>query len=160
MNPASSAVQRRQFLGQLSGATLTLLAVNGCGTILHPERKGQAAGPLDWKIVALDAVGLLFFFVPGVIAFAVDFNNGTIYLPSDYHSSRSSRRKGELKSIPVSRSSLTLTGVEQVVSREVKQDVRLNPGGYQTHALSKIDEFWTQRDHYEELARSTKTATS
>ena len=32
----------------------------------------------------LDAVGLLFFFVPGVIAFAVDFSNGTIYLPDGY----------------------------------------------------------------------------
>jgi len=48
---------------------------------MHPERKGQQAGRLDTSIVALDAIGLLFFFVPGIIAFAVDFNNGTIYLP-------------------------------------------------------------------------------
>lgn len=53
-----------------------------CGTILHPERKGQISGKVDPGIVALDAVGLLFFFVPGVIAFAVDFSNGTIYLPN------------------------------------------------------------------------------
>jgi len=32
-------------------------------------------------VVALDAIGLLFFFVPGVIAFAVDFVTGAIYLP-------------------------------------------------------------------------------
>ena len=52
-----------------------------CGTILYPERKGQNAGRLDPSIVILNAVGLLFFIIPGVIAFAVDFNNGCIYLP-------------------------------------------------------------------------------
>ena len=30
----------------------------------------------------LDALGLFVWFIPGVIAFAVDFSNGTIYLPS------------------------------------------------------------------------------
>ena len=36
---------------------------------------------MDWGIFALDAVGLLLFFLPGVIAFAVDFSTGAIYLP-------------------------------------------------------------------------------
>ena len=58
-----------------------LLQISACGTILYPERKGQTDGRLDPSIVILDAVGLLFFLVPGVIAFAVDFSNGTIYLP-------------------------------------------------------------------------------
>jgi hypothetical protein len=53
----------------------------GCGTILHPERRGQAAGKVDADIVILDAIGLVFFFLPGVIAFAVDFSTGAIYLP-------------------------------------------------------------------------------
>ncbi|UPT75600.1 MAG: hypothetical protein M0D55_07975 [Elusimicrobiota bacterium] len=52
-----------------------------CGTIIHPERRGQRGGRLDVGIVILDAIGLLFFIIPGVIAFAVDFSNGTIYLP-------------------------------------------------------------------------------
>ena len=62
-------------------AVVMLMQLAGCGTILHPERKGQRAGNLDPSIVILDAVGLLFFIVPGVIAFAIDFNNGSIYLP-------------------------------------------------------------------------------
>ena len=57
------------------------IQLSGCGTILKPERKGQSAGNLDTSIVALNAIGFLFFLVPGVIVFAVDFNNGTIYLP-------------------------------------------------------------------------------
>lgn len=58
-----------------------VLNLAGCGTILYPERKGQVSGQLDPSVVLLDALGLLFFFVPGVVAFAVDFTNGTIYLP-------------------------------------------------------------------------------
>ena len=64
--------------------SLALLLIGqclSCGTILYPERKGQISGQLDPAIVILDAVGLLFGIVPGVIAFAVDFSNGTIYLP-------------------------------------------------------------------------------
>ncbi len=63
---------------------IAALLVNtaSCGTILYPERKGQIDGELDAGVVVLDAIGLLFFLIPGVIAFAVDFSNGTIYLPS------------------------------------------------------------------------------
>ncbi len=57
------------------------LVLSGCGTIMHPERKGQISGRIDPGVAVLDGLGLLFFFVPGVIAFAVDFSNGTIYLP-------------------------------------------------------------------------------
>jgi hypothetical protein len=55
--------------------------VTACGTILYPERRNQQAGRIDSDIVILDAIGLIFFFVPGVIAFAVDFATGAIYLP-------------------------------------------------------------------------------
>jgi len=77
---------RRRILRKLAVtllASATPVALSGCGTILHPERRGQPAGRIDWKIAALNGLGLLLFFVPGVIAFAVDFNNGTIYLPPD-----------------------------------------------------------------------------
>ena len=57
------------------------MVATGCGYILYPERQGLKGGQLDAGVVVLDAVGLLLFFVPGVIAFAVDFTNGTIFLP-------------------------------------------------------------------------------
>lgn len=65
----------------LALALVATLFLSGCGTVLYPERKGQVSGRIDPAVAALNGVGLLFFFVPGVIAFAVDFNNGTIYLP-------------------------------------------------------------------------------
>jgi len=63
-------------------AAIALIAhLSACGTILYPERKGQVSGRIDAGVAALNGIGLLFFLVPGVIAFAVDFNNGTIYVP-------------------------------------------------------------------------------
>lgn len=70
-------------------ATSLLVQLTACGTILHPERKGQKSGQIDPAIALFNGIGLLFFFLPGVIAFAVDFSNGTIYLPGGRQSSLS-----------------------------------------------------------------------
>lgn len=53
-----------------------------CGYVFRPERRGQTSGKIDWAIVGLDAIGLLFFVIPGLIAFAVDIASGTIYMPA------------------------------------------------------------------------------
>lgn len=135
-------LSRRQLLYTGLCAAFSASAV-GCGTVLHPERRGQAAGPLDWKIVALDAVGLLFFFVPGVVAFAVDFSNGTIYMPSESYSS-ADRRSGstELQKVDVPVADMTYPQIEQVVSKHVGREVRLIPGEFETRELQDVDEFW------------------
>lgn len=60
---------------------LLMSQLTACGTILYPERRGQSHGAIDAGVVALNAVGLILFFVPGVVAFGVDFVTGAIYLP-------------------------------------------------------------------------------
>ncbi|KCZ52599.1 hypothetical protein HY29_04785 [Hyphomonas beringensis] len=92
---------RRRIL--LAGGTAMLAtSLSACGTILYPERKGQRNGRIDPSIAILDGIGLLLFLVPGVIAFAVDFSNGTIYLPGTQTSDASddniqtAQFKGEL----------------------------------------------------------------
>lgn len=76
---------RREFLSRLAGWGLQSGIAScalGCGTLLHTERCGRPnGGRIDWKVVALDGLGLILFFVPGVIAFVVDFSTGAIYLP-------------------------------------------------------------------------------
>jgi hypothetical protein len=62
-----------------------------CGSILYPERHNQKAGLLDPAVVLLDGIGLLFFIIPGVIAFAVDFSNHSIYLPNKHSSGKFSQ---------------------------------------------------------------------
>ncbi|AZM96191.1 hypothetical protein [Vreelandella venusta] len=71
---------RRWLAGAIVGVSIVTLS--GCGTLFHPERKGQLSGNVDPVVAIANGVGLLFFIVPGVIAYAVDFSNGTIYLPS------------------------------------------------------------------------------
>ncbi|AIA76405.1 hypothetical protein J4377_10065 [Halomonas sp. XH26] len=71
---------RRWLTGAVVGVSIVTLS--GCGTLFHPERKGQMSGNVDPVVAIANGVGLLFFIVPGVIAYAVDFSNGTIYLPS------------------------------------------------------------------------------
>jgi hypothetical protein len=67
-----------RLIGGVLIATL-LTQVTACGSIFYPDRRGQIDGKIDPVIVALDAVGLLFYIIPGLIAFAVDFATGAIY---------------------------------------------------------------------------------
>src|SRR5262245_58364898 len=76
---------RRAFLCRLAGWGIqggVACCTVGCGTLLHSERCGRPhCGRIDWAVVALDGLGLILFFIPGVIAFVVDFSTGAIYLP-------------------------------------------------------------------------------
>ncbi|MDR0278377.1 MAG: hypothetical protein LBJ37_10890 [Paucimonas sp.] len=65
--------------GLLVASLLTQLTA--CGTLFYPDRRGQIEGKVDPVIVALDAVGILFYVIPGLIAFGIDFATGAIYLP-------------------------------------------------------------------------------
>lgn len=80
-------MQRRQFLKTLTTPVAlapVALFSSGCGSLMHSERVGQPhTHQIDWKVAALNGLGMLFFFVPGVVAFAVDFYTGAIYLPYD-----------------------------------------------------------------------------
>lgn len=59
----------------------SLILISSCGTLMYPERRGSKGPKIDPHVAILDALGLLLFIIPGVIAFAVDFTTGCIYLP-------------------------------------------------------------------------------
>jgi len=105
-------------ISMVAGFVIQLAA---CGTIMHPERKGQTAGQLDTEVVVLDAIGLLFFLVPGVIAFAVDFNNGTIYLPGGSASINSE----EINVVNID-GDITNETIEQVILEQTGENVSLS----------------------------------
>ncbi len=67
-------------------ASSLLAQLAGCGTLFYPERRGQLNGQIDPAVAALNAVGILFYVVPGLIAFAIDFATGAIYLPEGRYS--------------------------------------------------------------------------
>ncbi len=58
-----------------------VVGVASCGYFLHPERRSQTEGKIDRDILLLDCALLLIGILPGVVALAVDFSTGAIYLP-------------------------------------------------------------------------------
>lgn len=128
---------RRWVSWLVLASVLTQLA--GCGTIFWPERRGQPPGRLDPKVVALDAVGLLLFFIPGVIAFAVDFNNGTIYLPPESQVNVQPSKHGWTP-IRTSSKSPTSEEIERIVRQRTGQSIRLQPGRYRATKLDSPQE--------------------
>lgn len=57
----------------------SIIFLSGCGTLFYPERRGNNSN-VDTKVAVLDGIGLIFLILPGVIAYAVDFTTGCIYL--------------------------------------------------------------------------------
>jgi hypothetical protein len=108
-----------------------------CGTILHPERKGQTSGRIDPAIAVLDAVGLLFFIIPGVIAFAVDFSNGTIYLPGTSTSSLDIENIKQVRFDPADKS---MANIEGIIQRETGYDLAAYRDSIQISELRSTDD--------------------
>ena len=58
------------------------LPFTSCGTLFFSQRqKAEHSDRLDPNILILDGIGLIFWILPGVIAYGVDFATGAIYLP-------------------------------------------------------------------------------
>jgi hypothetical protein len=55
-------------------------ALGGCATILYPERRGNRSGVIDVGPLILDILWFIPGIIPGIIALAVDFSTGAIYL--------------------------------------------------------------------------------
>lgn len=73
---------RSQYRLVSAALAITLCSqLAACGTLFYPDRRGQIEGKIDPAIAIANAVGLLFYVVPGLLAFAIDFTTGAIYLP-------------------------------------------------------------------------------
>ena len=111
----------------MSLAAVMVLELTACGTIFYPERKGTRSGEIDPIIAVADAIGLLFYFIPGVIAFAVDFSNGTIYKSGKRHASLTPE---ELKSVTVN-GKVDRQALSVLISKKFGQTIDLNAEGVQ-----------------------------
>jgi hypothetical protein len=134
----------RKAWKKLAGKYLTVfLAIQtaSCGTVLYPERRGQPAGRIDPGVVALDAVGLLIFFVPGIVAFAVDFSNGTIYLPPERTAFSGTANNLHLQTVQVNPAELTSQRLEAVLQEHTGQPIRLQTGTYRVTRINDIQDF-------------------
>ncbi|MGH8437410.1 MAG: polyribonucleotide nucleotidyltransferase [Pseudomonas sp.] len=71
---------RSRVIGGVLAVTL-LTQLSACGTLFFPDRRGQIEGKIDPVVAGLNAIGILFYVLPGLIAFGIDFATGAIYLP-------------------------------------------------------------------------------
>jgi hypothetical protein len=117
-----------------------LFASTSCGTLLYPERRGQPRGVIDSGVVLLDAIGLIFFVVPGLVAFAVDFSTGAIYFPPPPNGpspsyapmTQNEFRREDLVKVQVPKEELSRAKIEQVA---------LETGRFRPAEISDLDEF-------------------
>lgn len=120
---------KRWLKGAVIGASV--IAISGCGTIFYPERKGQLSGDIDPAVAVANGVGLLFFIVPGVIAYAVDFSNGTIYLPN--------RTSGDIDTQPLD-DNMDIAALEKLLSEQAGQPVTLQSELMKVEEVDSLDE--------------------
>lgn len=112
---------QRALIGVCLGGYL--LNSVGCGVLLYPERQGQNGGKIDPVVALLDGIGLLLYVIPGLVAFAVDFHQGTIYLPGGL-SSNTNEDNG-LRAVKVD-GPLTEDNIEAVLQRELGRQVDIS----------------------------------
>jgi len=134
----SNFFQKSIILGVV-GAFVVQLA--SCGTLMYPERKGQKDGKVDTQVAILDGIGLLFFLIPGVIAFAVDFSNGTIYLPG---TKTTSFNWHDTLRVVKTGTALDLEAIESIVEQETGLRVDLTAEDVQTKKIQGIPDIETK----------------
>ncbi|WP_293623842.1 polyribonucleotide nucleotidyltransferase [Salinisphaera sp.] len=109
--------------GIAAAMAVTLVGTTACGVILYPERKGQVDGRIDPAVAVLDGIGLLFFIVPGVIAFAVDFATGAIYLPGSASNTTLDLDEAEL--VKLKNGELDAATIERMIEEKTGEKVSL-----------------------------------
>lgn len=69
-----------QVVALTAALAVVSTSFSSCAYILHPERRGNKSGPTDTGCLVMDILWLIPGIIPGVIALAVDFSNGAIYM--------------------------------------------------------------------------------
>jgi hypothetical protein len=116
----------------VSSLVVFLLQSVGCGVLLHPERQGQKGGRIDPAVAILDGLGLLLYIIPGLVAFAVDFHKGTIYLPGG---TSDASEPSPVRAVKLE-GPMTEDNIEAALQRELGREVDLS--GVNVQAL-RID---------------------
>lgn len=118
-----------------------IVQLAGCGTIVYPERIGQKGGRIDTGVAVMDGLCLLLFIIPGIIAYVVDFSNGTIYLPGTaWHSSDLK----DIKQVKFDPKHYTNETIEKIIKEETGYTVNLSRADVQVYRLKSTNEMVTR----------------
>ncbi len=119
-----------------------VIQATGCGTLMYPERRGQRGSHIDVGVAVLDGIGLFFFIIPGVIAYVVDFSNGTIYLPGGRLSSSMDIKN--LKQVKFDPKNTTLVALERIIKDQTGCVVRFDQSDMRITKLRSTSEIREQ----------------
>ena len=75
--------------------------------------------------------------IPGIIAYAIDFSNGTIYLPG---AARSSLDIKDMKQVKFDPKHYTVASIEKIIKRETGYAVKLSRNNIQVYKLKSLDD--------------------
>jgi hypothetical protein len=114
----------------------------GCGTLMYPERRGQRGTSIDAGVAVLDGIGFLFGIIPGVIAFAVDFSNGTIYLPE--RTKIGSLDLKNIKEVKFDPKHTSLASIEKTITDETGYEVKFDQGNIKLSKLKSLNDMMVQ----------------
>lgn len=123
-NPMNAKIKTLKILSFIT-AGFIIIQIASCGFILYPERRGRGpqVGRIDPGVAILDAILLLPGILPGIIAFAVDFSTGAIYVSS----------AGDSVSLPdeevVNHAStnIDVAALERILSKKTGKPIHIDP---------------------------------
>jgi len=121
---------------QVSVCIVLIAQLAGCGTLMYPERRGQRGGRIDAGVAILDGIGLLFFIIPGLIAYAIDFSTGTIYLPG----TMGSLDVKDIKQVKFDSKHYNAATIEKIIKRETGYAVKMNQDNIEVCKLKSLDD--------------------
>jgi hypothetical protein len=121
---------------QVSVCIVLIAQLIGCGTLMYPERRGQRGGRIDAGVAILDGIGLLFFIIPGLIAYAIDFSTGTIYLPG----TTGSLDIKDIKQVKFDPKHYNAATIEKIIKRETGHAIKLSRNNMQVYKLKSLDD--------------------
>ena len=133
-------------------AVVMMSQLTSCGTIIYPDRRGQKTGQIDAQVVLLDGLGCLFFILPGVAAFIVDFSTGAIYLPPGHKISSDATTKDGIVVVRLDQSALNRKGIEQTVSERMRRSVTLDAPEMQVCRLMSLDDLHAAQANVRDFA--------
>jgi hypothetical protein len=121
-------------------SVVLIIQLSACGYFMYPERRGQKpVGRIDPAIAVLDALGLLLFIVPGVIAFAVDITNGTLYFPSGRRHSSLSTETEHITVIRVNPAALNEKTIQEIVQKQIGVSIRSDLRDVEIYELDRSE---------------------
>ena len=121
-----------------------VIQMASCGTLLYPGRRHSniqvdpAGRQVDPAVAVLDAACLVFFVIPGIIAFAVDFATGAIYLPQGKKQSNATglglQKRVVIQLLP---DKMNKAALEQIISREAGINVSFDDKSMQAFEINR-----------------------